>query len=50
MNFLGRSSKNAPIRNFFKICAVGAELFHADGHTDGLSHRHEEANSCSSQF
>ena len=29
-----------------KIRAVGAELFHADGHTD----RHDEANSRSSQF
>jgi len=29
---------------------VEAELFHADGQTDGLSHRHDEANSRSSQF
>jgi hypothetical protein len=29
-----------------KIRLVGADLFHADGQTD----RHEEANSCFSQF
>jgi hypothetical protein len=29
-----------------KIRPVGAELFHADGRTDG----HAEANSCFSQF
>jgi len=29
-----------------KICPVGAELFHADGRMD----RHDEPNSCLSQF
>jgi hypothetical protein len=29
---------------------VGAELFHADGRTDGRAHRHDEANNCFSQF
>jgi len=29
-----------------KILSVGAELFHADGQTD----RHDEADSCFSQF
>ena len=29
-----------------KMCSVGAELFDEDGQTD----RHEEANSCFSQF
>jgi hypothetical protein len=34
-NFLGRISKNTQIPNFLIICPVGAELFHADGRTDG---------------
>ena len=46
LNFLDRFSKNTRISNFMKIRAVGAELFHADGGTD----RHNEANSCFSQF
>jgi hypothetical protein len=28
-----------------KILAVGAELFFADGRTDGRTERHDEANS-----
>jgi len=39
-------SKNVKISNFMKIRAIGAELFHADGWTDG----HDEANSHFSQF
>jgi len=34
-NFLDRYSKNTQIANFMKICHVGAELFHAEGRTDG---------------
>jgi hypothetical protein len=34
------------MKNFTKICPVGAELFHADGQTRG----HDEANSRFSQF
>jgi hypothetical protein len=39
-------SKNPQISNFMKIRPVTAELFHADGRTDG----HGEANSRFSQF
>jgi hypothetical protein len=35
MNFLDRFSKNTQISNVMKILAMGAELFHADGHADG---------------
>jgi len=38
--------KNPQITNFMNICPVGAELFHVDGKTD----RHDDANSCFSQF
>jgi hypothetical protein len=31
--FCRRVSKNTQIQNFVKIRPVGAELFHADGHT-----------------
>ena len=34
MNVLYTFSKNPHISNFNKIPPVGAELFHADGHTD----------------
>jgi len=34
-NFLYRFSKNIQISNFTKIRPVGAEIFHADGRTDG---------------
>jgi hypothetical protein len=37
--------KKTQISSFIKIRPVGAELFHADGHTDG-----HEANSHFSQF
>jgi hypothetical protein len=33
--FLDRFAKNTQIPNFTEICPVGAELFHADGQTDG---------------
>jgi len=32
-----------------KIRLLGADLFHADGRTDGQTHRHDEADSCHSQ-
>ena len=35
LNFLDRLKKNTLISNFMKIHSVGAELFHADGRTDG---------------
>jgi hypothetical protein len=42
-------SKNTKISNFIKIRRVGAELFHADGRTDGgtdgRTDRHETADS-----
>ena len=41
LNFLNRFSQEARILNFIKIRAGGAELFHADGQTDG----YDEANS-----
>jgi hypothetical protein len=41
LNFLDRFSKNNHAPNFMKIRLVGAELFHADGRTDG----HDEAKS-----
>ena len=34
---------NTQISNFMKICPVGAEMFNADGRTDGLTNRHDEA-------
>ena len=33
-----------------KIHQLGAELFHADGRTDGRTARHDEVNSRSSHF
>jgi len=36
--------------NFMKIRPVGAELFHADGRTDGQMDTPDKANSCCSQF
>jgi hypothetical protein len=36
--------------NFMKIRLVGAELLLAEGRTDGLTKKHYEANSHSSQF
>lgn len=35
MAFLDRFAKNTPISNFIEFRPVGAELFHADGQTDG---------------
>jgi len=42
--------KNTQISNFMKIRRVGAELFRADGRTDGQTDRHDEANSRFSKF
>jgi hypothetical protein len=46
LSFLDRFLKNPQISNFIKLRPVGAELFHADGRTDG----HDEAISRFSQF
>jgi hypothetical protein len=46
LEFSGHIFKKAQIKFFTKIRQVGAELFHADGQTDG----HNEANSRFSQF
>jgi hypothetical protein len=42
--------KNIPISNFTKFRPVGAELFHAEGRTDGQTDRHGEDNSRFSKF
>jgi len=39
LNFIDIFSKNTQISNFIKIRPVGAELFHADGWTDGETER-----------
>jgi hypothetical protein len=46
VEFLDTFSRSTQISNLIKICPVAAELFHADGRTDG----HDEANSHLSQF
>ena len=46
LNFLYRLSKNLQISNFIKIRQFGAQLFHADGQTDG----HNDAKIGLSQF
>ena len=48
-NFLG-IFLNIQISNFTKIRPVGAELFHAESHSDTRMDRHDEANSRFSQF
>ena len=35
LKFTDRFSKNVPVYNVIKVRPVGAELFHADGQTDG---------------
>jgi hypothetical protein len=42
--------KNTQILNFVKICPVGADLFQADGQTDGRMDKHDKDNSRFSQF
>jgi hypothetical protein len=37
LNFLDSFPENIQISNFIKIRPVGAELFHVDGQTDGLT-------------
>jgi hypothetical protein len=44
--FLNRFSKNPQISNFMKIRQMGAELFHANGQTDG----HDESDSRFPEF
>jgi hypothetical protein len=48
--FSHRFSKNTQISNFMKLRPFEAELFHADGRTDGQTDIHDEANSRLSQF
>jgi hypothetical protein len=50
LNFVDRFSKNTQISKLMKIRPVGSELFHADGQTDGMTDRHDEANSRFTQF
>jgi len=40
--------ENAQISNFMKTHKAGGELFHADARAE--TDRHDEANSCFSQF
>jgi hypothetical protein len=49
-NFPDIFSRNTQIPNFMGIRPVGAELFHADGQTNGQTDRHDVANSRLSQF
>jgi len=42
LNFLDRISKNSEISNLIKIRLVGAELFRADGRTDGQTEMTKE--------
>jgi len=50
MYFLGVFSKNIQISNFINIGPLEAELFHADRQTNIRRQRHDESNSCFSQF
>jgi len=50
LSFLDRFSKTPQISNFMKIRPVEAELFHADGRTDGRTDRQNEANDRLSQI
>ena len=50
MNFLNRFLKNPQKLHFMKIRPLGAELFHAEGQTDGQADRHDEAKSRFSKF
>ena len=43
-------SKNSQISSFMKIRPEAAELFHANGRTDGETDKHDEANGHCSQF
>jgi hypothetical protein len=42
--------KITQILSLIKICPVGADLFLADGRTDGLKDGHDETNSCFTRF
>ena len=50
LEFFDRFSKNIQISKLMKKCPVGAEMFHADGRTNGETDRHDEANSSFTQF
>jgi hypothetical protein len=45
-----RISKNTQVSDFIKIRSVGAEMFDADGRTDGRRDGHDEENSRCSQY
>jgi hypothetical protein len=49
-DFFDMCSKDTEISNFMKILPMAAELFHADGRTDGKTGRHDEAKSRFSKF
>lgn len=44
MNFLDTALKYSQILNLIKIRSVRADLFYADGETDGRTDRHDVAN------
>jgi hypothetical protein len=48
--FKANFSKNIQYTNFMKIRLVGADLFHADGRSDGQTYIHDGAKSGFSQF
>jgi hypothetical protein len=45
LKFFNRFSKNFQISNFTKILPVGAEFSRVERRTDGVTDRHDEANS-----
>jgi hypothetical protein len=50
LGFSRQIFEKAQIRSLIKILPVGAELFHADGETDGWTDGHDETNSRFLQF
>jgi len=50
MNLHDGFSKNTQTSNLMKMRVEEAELFHANGRTDGRTGRHDEANSRFSNF
>ena len=50
VNVFDSFSKISQIPDFMKICPVGSELFHADGHSGRRTDRYDETNSHFSKF